>query len=369
MKNHWSAMRSMVILAIVISLASCKEEQETEIAEANSYPGIDFTAMDTLVSPKNDFYRYVNGTWVDSTEIPADQTVWGGFNKLRKDTDADVLAILNKAENDENLDPSSDQAKAVYVFQSIMDTENRDKTGYQPLLPYLDQIDAVENINELPKLLADLSAYGVNGLVSFYVGPDAKDTNMNVAQLGTGSLGMDREYYVEQDEDSKQKLKEYERHVARMLTLTGTDELAAGKQAASIVSFEGKLAKPMLDKVASRNPLLSYNPMPKESLKKLVPAMDWKTYFDEIGVKDFDTIIVSQPGYLKAIQPMIAQKNLAVIKDYLKWTMINQAAGSLSTTLEDANWDFYSKTMGGAVEQEPMEERALDVVNGTLEKL
>ncbi|WP_082438530.1 M13 family metallopeptidase [Nonlabens sp. YIK11] len=366
MKHHWSAVRSLMIIAIITVFASCKDEKETEIAENKTYPGIDFTAMDTLVSPKDDFYRYVNGTWIDSTEIPADQTVWGGFNKLRKQTDADVLAILRKAEKDENLDPASDQAKAVYLFQSIVDTENRDNTDYQPLLPYLQQVDAVTNINQLPELLGDLSAYGINGLISFYASPDAKDTNINVAQLGTGSLGMAREYYVEQDEDSKQKLEKYKQHVARMLSLTGTDSLAAKTTAAEIVAFEGKLAKPMMDKVSSRNPLLSYNPMPKENLKKLVPAMDWESYFETIGVKDFDTIIVSQPDYLKSLQPMIAQKNLPVIKDYLKWTIINQSASSLSSTLEDANWDFYSKTMRGAVEQEPLEERALDVVNGTV---
>lgn len=366
MINHWTAMRSILILAAITVFTSCKDENQTDMAANNTYPGIDFSAMDTLVSPKDDFYRYVNGTWIDSTEIPADQTVWGGFNKLRKDTDADVLAILNKAKDDKNLDPKSDQAKAVYVYQSIMNTESRDKGGYQPLMPYLEKIDGVQKVEELPKLLGELSAYGVSGLVSFNVGPDAKDTNMNVAQLGEGSLGMSREYYVEQDADSKQKLEKYQEHIARMLTMTGTSSDAAQSMAANIVAFEAKMAKPRLDKVARRNPLLSYNPMATSNLKKLMPTMNWDTYFTTIGVKDFDTIIVSQPDYLKALQPMLTQKNLPVIKDYLKWTMINQASSSLSTELEDANWDFYSKTMGGAVEQKPADERALAVVNGTI---
>lgn len=366
MNKKWTAARTLMILAIIAAFTSCKDEKEPEMAENKTYPGIDFSAMDTLVNPKDDFYRYVNGTWIDSTDIPADQTVWGGFNKLRKDTDADVLAILNKAMEDENIDPKSDQAKAVYVYQSIMDTDNRDKTGYEPLKPFLEKIDAVQNVNELPKLLGELSQYGVNGLVSFNVGPDAKDTNINVAQVGPGSLGMAREYYVEQDADSKQKLEKYEQHVSRMLTLTGTEATAANSTAANIVAFEGKLAKPMLDKVARRNPLLSYNPMPKSNLKKLVPAMDWEAYFTTIGVRDFDTIIVSQPDYLKALQPMITQKNMPVIKDYLKWTIINQSSDVLSTELENANWDFYSKTMSGAVDQKPADERALAMVNGTV---
>ncbi|WP_194851418.1 M13 family metallopeptidase [Nonlabens antarcticus] len=366
MNYKWNVARSLLVLAAVTVFTSCKDEKETEMAENKVYPGIDFTAMDTLVSPKDDFYRYVNGTWIDSTEIPADQTVWGGFNKLRKDTDADVLAILNKAKDDKNLDPESDQAKAVYVYQSIMDTDNRNKAGYEHLTPYLEMIDNIKSVTELPIVLGELSAYGLNGLVSFNVGPDAKDTNMNVAQLGAGSLGMAREYYVEKDADSKEKLEKYQEHVARLLKMTGTDSLSAGKMAAGIVAFEGKMAKPRLDKVARRNPLLSYNPMPKSNLKKLVPAMDWKAYFKNVGVKDFDTIVVSEPDYLKALQPMITQNNLPVIKDYLKWTMINQSASFLSVELEDANWDFYSKTMTGAVEQKAANERALAIVNGTV---
>ncbi len=368
MKFNWTTARSFTIIAALAATTAgfAQDKKQTSDVKMKSNPGIDLDAMDNSVSPKEDFYRFVNGTWVDNTEIPADQTVWGGFNMLRKETDADVLAILNKAKDDKNLDPKSDQAKAVYVYQSIMDTDSRDKAGYAPLKPYLKMIDAVKDIKQLPALLGKLSATGVSGLVSFGVGPDAKDTNMNVAQLGAGSLGMSREYYVEEDADSKSKLEKYEQHMARMLTMTGTDAKAAAKTAADIVAFEAKMAEPRLDKVASRNPLLSYNPMPKADLKNLVPAMDWNTYFKEIGVKDFETIIVSQPDYLKALQPMLTQANLPVIKEYLKWTIIDNSANFLSTELEDANWDFYSKTMRGAVEQEKMDERALDVVNGTV---
>jgi predicted metalloendopeptidase len=41
--------------------------------------------MDKTVKPANDFFRYVNGTWLDNTEIPSDRTRWGSFDELRKD--------------------------------------------------------------------------------------------------------------------------------------------------------------------------------------------------------------------------------------------------------------------------------------------
>lgn len=346
--------------AAAIAITSCDQKQET-------YPGLDMTAMDTSVSPKDDFYRYVNGTWIDSTEIPADQTVWGGFNKLRKDTDADVLAILDRAMNDKDLDQSSDQAKAVFVYQSIMDTDARDKAGYQPLQPYLAQIEAIQSVDEIPLLLANLSAKGLRGFYGFGVGPDAQNTDMNVAQMGPGALGMQREYYVDLDDaDNVEKLAAYEKHVARMFTLTGTDSSKAAQDAQTVVAIETKMAQPRLDKVARRNPQLSYNPMSMEEFKSLVPAINWDAYFDQLEVKEFDTIIVSQPAYMTALNTMWDNSNLDDMKTYMRWTMIDGAASMLSTELEDANWDFYSKTMRGAKEQRPRDERALGTVNGTL---
>ena len=46
--------------------------------------GINIEFMDTSISPKDDFYKFVNGNWLDSAIIPSDQSVWGGFYELSK---------------------------------------------------------------------------------------------------------------------------------------------------------------------------------------------------------------------------------------------------------------------------------------------
>ena len=351
----------LIVGAVLIATVSCKENQADDTV---NQPGLDLGYMDTSVSPKDDFYRYVNGVWIDSTEIPADQTVWGGFNKLRKDTDADVLAILDKAMNDENLDPDSDQAKAVYVYQSMMDNESRNKAGYEPLVPYLEKIENIKTLDELLEVSASLRTKGLNAFFGVYVGPDAMNTEMNVAQLGNGSLGMAREYYVGEDDDSKEKLAKYEDHITRMLGMIGMDN--AAQTASEIVAFEKAMAQPRLDKVTRRDPRKTYNPMSVDDLQKIAPAIDWKSYFDDAGMKDFDNLIVSQPDYIKALNTMWKPSNLEVMKKYMKWSMLDSSASMLSTDLEDANFDFYSKTMRGAKEQKPQNERALAAVNGTL---
>jgi putative endopeptidase len=362
-KNAFYALLLLLVVAV-----SCKDKEEPvdEFVPVIEYPGLDLGYMDTETSPATDFYRYVNGKWLDSVQIPEDQTVWGGFNKLAKDTDADVLAILEKAMNDENLDPTSDQAKAVYVFQSIMDADNRDVAGYKPMEPYMRQVDAVTSISEMQALIANLAKKGVNGFISFYVSPDPMDTDRNVATLNVGSLGMAHEYYVGNDKDSKEKLAKYQEHIARMLKMTGTDAKTARKNAADIVAFETKMATPRLDKVEQRNPQLTYNPMAVKDLKTYMPQIDWRAYFKATGTKPFDTIIVEQPKYLDGLSDLWNQKNLPEMKTYLKWTVLDNSASFLSTALENANWDFYSKTMRGAKQQRPQDERALGTVNAVV---
>lgn len=356
----------LIAATAMVTMVSCKDTPTTTAVEAKEQPGLELGYMDKNVSPKDDFYRFVNGVWIDSTEIPADQTVWGGFNKLRKDTDADVLAILDRAMNDKDLDPTSDQAKAVYVFQSIMDNDSRNKAGYQPIVPYLEKIDGIKSLEELLTVKAELGKKGLNAFFSVGVGADAMDTDMNVAQLGNGSLGMAREYYVGEDADSKEKLAKYEMHIARMLAMTGMEQEKATATASEIVAFEKSMAVPRLDKVTRRDPKKTYNPMAVSGLQKIAPAVNWKTYFKEAGMKDFDNLIVSQPDYIKALNSMWKTSNLEIMKKYMKWSMINDASNMLSTELEDANFDFYSKTMRGAKEQKAQNERALATVNGTL---
>ena len=95
MKNKF--LKPVLALAVVAaSLTACQEKKE--VAQVDTEPhGIILANMDTTVSPKDDFYSYVNGNWMKEHEIPEDETQWGGFTILRKQTTQNVLSILAKA--------------------------------------------------------------------------------------------------------------------------------------------------------------------------------------------------------------------------------------------------------------------------------
>lgn len=334
---------------------------------AQQKPGINLNYMDKSVKPGDDFFRYVNGTWFDKTEIPGDKTRWGSFDELRQNTDKDALAILKEAAANKNLDPKSDQAKAVNVYRTYMDTISRNKLGIKPLKPYLAKIDAIKSIDDVNKLLIEMEPQGGLGFYGTGVGPDAKNSNRNVVYIGLGSLGLpDRDYYVSDDKDSKEKREKYVLHVARMLQFLGIKPADAKLQAEKVLALEIEMARPRLDRVERRDRRKTYNPKSVADLQNLTPSVNWDSYLQGVGIGKIDSVIVSQPKYMEALDGIFKANKVDDWKAYLRWTLINKSTGVLTTDIETANWEFYSKTLQGALKQRPREERALQVVNGTV---
>ena len=329
-------------------------------------PGINLDLMDKSVNPGDDFFRYVNGSWFDKTEIPADRTRWGSFDELRQNTDKDALAILKDAAS-KKLDPKSDQAKAVNVYKTYMDTISRNKLGIKPIKPILAKIDAVKSIADLNKLIIEMQPQGGLGFYGIGVGPDAKNSNRNVVNIGLGSLGLpDRDYYVSEDADSKEKREKYVAHVARMLQFIGEKPEVALANAKKVLAIEIAMATPRLDRVERRDRRKTYNPMSVADLQKLTPSVNWYSYIKGVGISKLDSVIVSQPKYMTALETIFKENKIDEWKAYLRWSLLNKSSDVLTTDLEKANWDFYSKTLQGAKAQRPREERALQVVNGTV---
>ncbi len=357
-----------MMIAATMTLNSCKKEEKV-----SKIPGIDVAKMDTSIKPGEDFFKYVNGKWLETTEIPSDRTSWGSFNELREKTDADALEVLKEAiangeatlKDAKSVQKITDQQKAVNLFESIMDTVARNKQGIEPLKPYLAKIDQIKNSEDLQKYLIEMEPYGGAGFFGVGVGSHPKNSNLNTAYLGGGTLGMSRDYYVDQDDDTKTKREKYQTHVARMLSYIGESEEVAKANATNILAFETRMAKPRMTKEDRRDARKRYNPKSISDLNKMTTSIDWKTYLDGVGMKT-DTIIVTDPGYFVALDKILKENNIEDWKNYLRWSLIDTKAGLLTTEIEKANWEFYGKILRGAKAMRPREERALATVNGTI---
>ncbi|WP_298323602.1 M13 family metallopeptidase [uncultured Dokdonia sp.] len=356
-----------IVATCALTLVSCKTEETKETAQVEKIPGIVLENMDTTVAPNQDFYNYVNGSWMKNTEIPDDRTSWGGFSVLRKATDADVLEILAEAEKSGKYTAGTDQAKALAIYNTKLDTVARNKAGLTPLQPALDAIAGVTNLNELQTVLATNPAVS-SPFLSIGAGADLNDSSMNTVYLGANGLGLpDRDYYLLEDGKSKEIRVEYVKHISRMLQMLGDSEADATAAADKILAMETALATPRLDKVESRDARNFNNPRSVAQADEMLTSIDLKKMIADLGIKkDFDTLLVTQLKYTEALDTFLKKTSLEDIKTLVRWDTFNSSAGRLSTEIETANWEFYSKYLSGAKKQRPADERALATVNGSV---
>ncbi|WP_437371854.1 M13 family metallopeptidase [Maribacter litoralis] len=360
-------MKKVYLLAAgLVALASCKEEAKPT-AEAEKIPGIVLANMDTTQNPKSDFYNYVNGNWMKFTEIPDDRTSWGGFSVLRKSTDDDVLKILATAKESGNYAADTDQAKALAIFDTKLDTAARNKAGVAPLYEAFEAIASVKNLNDLQTVIAKNSAVSTP-FISIGAGADLNNSSMNAVYLGANGLGLpDRDFYFDEDEKSVEIREEYKKHVSRMLQKLGDSEAEATKAADKILALETQLAEPRLNKVERRDARNYNNPRTIAEVDKMLSTIDMNKLISDLGItKKFDTLLVTQLRYTEYLDKFLKTTPIEDIKTLVRWDTFNNAAGRLTTDIETANWEFYSKFLRGAKEQRPADERALATVNGTV---
>ena len=339
--------------ALIVACGGNNKKSENAMTDKNADKGLSLAEMDTTVRPQDDFYNYVNGTWAKTAKIPADKPTWGSFHILREKTDENCLLILDNLLK-ENFAQGTEGQKIKDLYESFIDWKKRDAEGLKPIEGLLAKIDNIKTLADLQKYLEEVTPEGENPICAWGVYADMKDSNMNTVYLGNFSIGMGRDYY------HLQKYQDYVMAIFKVLK----DEKAAEK-AKQMVDFERSVAKLMLTNEEDRNPNLSYNPQTMVELSKLVKNINLPQLLKNVGVNT-DKVVVSEIRLYKQYDKFINEKNLPLIKDYLKYQLVADNASNLTKELDELSFNFYSKELQGQQEQRPMNKRALSVINGIL---
>ena len=348
------------------------ETTENAPAALATPPPLDPANLDRSVKPGDDFFHYANGAWLKSNPIPADQTRWGSFNALEERNKAALHAILDQcaadvANGDGAARPGSNEQKVGDFYASGMDEAAIEQAGVQPLAPYFERIAALKDRAELPKLLADLQALDVNVLFAPVVGADEKDSETNIAQLHQAGLGMpDRDYYVLEDTHSKDLRAKYEAHVVKMFILLGDAPDKADAEAKTVVAFETDLARNSKTRVDLRDPEGNYHRMPVADVFREAPGFDWKAYYTELGAPEPGNVDVKQKEFITHVAQVAQTGSLDDWKTYLRWQLLHATAPYLSKAFVEENFDFYGKTLTGAMEDRPRWKKVLAATDSAL---
>jgi putative endopeptidase len=359
MKNKNILLPTILFLGFLVS---CNNKSKNESSNS-SVPGITLENMDLNINPKDNFYDYVNGNWTKTTQIPDDETRWGGFGVLRKSTREDVLEIIKTSKELGTYSEGSDQKKALLVFESELDTLTRNKSGIKPIVPFLNEIDKINSLKDLQEVYCKNIGIS-NPFIGLGANPDLNNSIVNIGWIYPGGLGLQRDYYVDNDEKTIEIRKKYTAHISKMLQFINFSADYANSAAERILELETKLAIPRLDKVQSRDIRNFNNPKKLNELDKLTPAFDWIKFLLDMGIESLpDEVIVMQPNYMIALNEFLESTSIEDLKILMKWSTLDNSARYLSTEIEKTNWEFYSKTLSGAKKQRDAEQRALGTVS------
>jgi len=353
---------SLFLLAGICSQNTLNAQATSTKSVSTTDKGLDISLMDKSVRPQDDFYSYVSGTWMKTAKIPSDKPTWGSFNKLADDTDNNSMTILNSLLKDKFAE-GSEGKKIQDLYATYMNMQKRNADGIKPIQENISKIDAIKNLTDLQNYLASVTKEGDNAFYSWGVYADLKDSNMNAVYLGDASLGMGRDYYQKVDVKNTEALAEYQKYVASMLKELGYKNADAA--AKGVVDYEKSIAKNLLTNEQSRDNTLQYNPKTVAELSSLVKNVDLASYLKKVGVAT-DRVIIGEIGYYKNFDQLVNEKNLPVIKDYLKFHMINGGASYLSEKLGDTKFAFYGKYLRGQQEQRALNKRGYELINGSL---
>ena len=347
---------------LIVACGGNNKKSENAMTDKNADKGLSLAEMDTTVRPQDDFYNYVNGTWAKTAKIPADKPTWGSFHILREKTDENCLLILDNLLK-ENFAQGTEGQKIKDLYESFIDWKKRDAEGLKPIEGLLTKIDNIKTLADLQKYLEEVTPEGENPICAWGVYADMKDSNMNTVYLGNFSIGMGRDYYQKDNKENTEALQKYQDYVMAIFKVLKDDK--AAEKAKQMVDFERSVAKLMLTNEEDRNPNLSYNPQTMAELSKLVKNINLPQLLKNVGVNT-DKVVVSEIRLYKQYDKFINEKNLPLIKDYLKYQLVADNASNLTKELDELSFNFYSKELQGQQEQRPMNKRALSVINGIL---
>ena len=328
--------------------------------------GIKEENLDRSVSPGQDFYRFSCGGWLSSHPLPDDYSSFGTYDELAEQNRCRLKGLIDGITARENA-PGSDAARIAALYNLVMDTDRRNAEGMAPIKPYMQRIAAIKSLDELIDAMIELDPYGVTGYFDVGIGPDLKDSSSNIVGISQGGLTLgDKEYYTDRDPQTQNIRKAFKKHVVRMLMLAGYGKVESRSRMRTIWRIEKRLAKASKNNVQLRDPAASYHKMSIDQLYELLPGLDWKSFFSRLGLDGVEWVDVGQPEAIREAIRVLNEEPLEDQKILMEWQMLDSNGARLGHEADDADFDFYGRTLSGQKEPKPMWKRATSAVSGTL---
>ena len=320
--------------------------------------------MNPDIRPQDDLFGHVNGTWLDTTEIPSDRSAWGSFTTLADAAEEHVRQIIEELAQTSH-EPGSNAQKIGDLFASFMDEERVEALGAEPIRADLEKLGSLTDKRELAAFMGSLERQGGGGFFAAYVDTDDRDSDRYLVNILQGGLGLPDESYYREAKFADVRAA-YLTHLERMFTLAGLSD--PDQAAQRVMAVETRLAEGHWERAATRDVIKTYNLRSLDDLKQAAPSFDWDAWATALGATDttLAEVIVRQPSYFEHLSATIDAVDLEDWKAWAAIRVIRAAAPYLSSAFVAESFDFYGKTLNGTPELRARWKRGVAFVEGAI---
>ena len=360
------ATGAVAVMAASVSMAQSTASGSKPTEVYKPIPGFDTSSIDSSADPCNDFYKFACGKFAANHPIPGDQPGVDQFYALYNVNTQSLNEILAKAAAG-GAGRTPNEQKIGDYYKTCMDTEAIEAKGMAPIQPWLDKINAVGSMRDLPHLIGELQRVGIDVFFGYGEQQDFKDASKQIAFVDQAGLGLpERDYYLRTGEKDETVRKQYVEHVAKMLTLAGTPAAQAQKDAEAIMALETVLAKASMPVTDRRDPEKTYHLQTLAVFNQSVPESAFSRFRKGIASPDITEINNSNPEFIKASMGAMQSTDIATLKAYMRYHLLTASASRLPKKFDDENFDFYGRKLTGQPDQSARWKRCSNAVNGAL---
>jgi putative endopeptidase len=325
--------------------------------------GIDLAARDLHIKPGDDFFAYVNGTWMANTPIPPDRTSWGTNAMLADKAERDVRAIIEDAARAGGA-PGTNAQKIADFYNAFLDQDAIEARGLAPIQPVLAEIAALRTHEQVMRFIGR-GDVGISAPLDVLISLDEGNPDRYLANVTHGGLGLpDRDYYLRNDKQFPELRAQYAAAIAQTLGLVGETDVTA--RARKVLAFETQIAQRHWPVADRRERERVYNLMSRERLRALAPAFPWDARFEGAGLGATREVVVAELSAMTPLAQLCMATPVPTWKSYIAWHFLRARAALLPRALDDANFAFFGHVLNGQPQQRERWKRAIQAVNDAL---
>jgi len=325
--------------------------------------GINLESIDESVKPGDDFFQYVNGKWLDSTEIPADKSSYGSFTALYDQSQERVKGIIEDVASRKSPKGSPEQ-KIGDLYAAFMDVDAINAAGMTPIKADLERIYSLDDHDAIAAAMGD-PAGALTAPFGAYVYIDRKAPTEHITYTGQGGLGMpNRDYYLKEDEKSAALRDAYVTMMTTMLEKAGSEN--PSDAAKRVMAFETKLAQAHWNNVKRRQRELTYNKMSMDEFKAYAPGVNWDAMLTASGLGGIDEIVLTTDTAVRDSAKLFGETDVQTLQDYMAFHLVTDMSTYLPADVVAASFEFYGKALRGTEVQRDRWKRGVSVVSGRL---